>query len=229
MTTVDDIRDGSHAPELDEGAFVRIEYTARTAEGGHVVDTTDPTVAADADLDGVSADGPIVVVLGEGHLFEPVADAIREVGVGGSTTATVEPADAFGERDPRKRETVSVELIPEDRRTAGHTISVAGRDCVIESVDGETATLDYNHSLAGVTLEYDISVLERVTGDARASGLCALHGVNAEVTLSENELTISATAAEPSAERDRRRRSLVRDARRLLPISIVRITQTYRK
>jgi len=68
-----------------------------------------------------------------------------------------------------------------------------------------------------------------VTGDARAIGLCALHGVDAEVDLSEDELTISSTAAEPSVERDRRRRSFVRDARRLLPISTVRITQTYRE
>jgi len=229
MTSVNDARDTDHDPGLNEGAFVRIEYTARTADGGHVVDTTDPTVAADADLDGVSADGPVVVVLGEGHLFEPVEEAIREVGVGGSATVTVDPVDAFGERDPRKREIVPVDLIPENRRDAGRTVSVAGRDCVIESVNEEAVTLDYNHSLAGVTLEYDLSVRARVTGDARAVGLCALHGVDADVTLSEGELTIASVAAEPSPERDRRRRSFVRDARRLLPVDTVTITETHRR
>jgi len=216
-----------HSHDLDEGTFIRIEYTARTADSRHVVDTTDPAIAADADLDGVSADGPVVVVLGEGHLFDPVEDAIREAGVGRSTTAVVEPADAFGERDPQKRKTVPVDLIPENQRDAGRTVSVAGRDCVIESVDGETATLDYNHSLAGVTLEYDVSVLEHVTGDARVSGLCALHGINAEVTVSEGELSIILATDEPSPERDRRRRSFVRDVGRLLPADTVTVTETY--
>ncbi|QAU14251.1 FKBP-type peptidylprolyl isomerase [Halorubrum sp. BOL3-1] len=218
-----------HASELDDGEFVRIEYTARTAAGDRVVDTTDPAVATDADLAGIAADGPVVVVLGEGHLFEPVKEAVREAGVGGSATVTVEPSDAFGERDPRKVETVPVELVPSDRREAGREVSVAGRTCVIESVDEETATLDYNHALAGVTLEYEVSVSGRVPEADRPAGLCALHGLDADVTLSERELSVSVTATEPSAERDRRRRAFVRDAKRLLPVDSVTVAETYEK
>lgn len=216
-----------HSAALDDGEFVRIEYTARTAAGDRVVDTTDPSVAADADLAGIAADGPVVVVLGEGHLFEPVEEAVREAGVGGSATVTVDPTDAFGERDPRKVETVPVELVPSDRREAGREVSVAGRTCVIESVDEETATLDYNHALAGVALEYEVSVRGRVPEADRPAGLCALHGLDADVALSERELSVSVTATEPSAERDRSRRAFVRDANRLLPVDSVTVTETY--
>ena len=210
MTTAD------HPATLADGDFVRTAYTARAAEGGHVVDTTDPTVAADATIDGVEADGPVVIVLGEGHVFEPVEEAIRAVGAGGSTTVTVDPDDAFGDRDPRKREAVPASLLPSDQRKAGRTVSVAGRRCTIESVDDETAQLDYNHPLAGVALEYEVSVGERVTGDDRAEGLCALHGLDAETTVSDDRLTVSVAAAEPSRERDRRLRAFVHDATRLL-------------
>ncbi|WP_281195071.1 peptidylprolyl isomerase [Halorubrum sp. F4] len=216
-----------HAEGLADGDFVRIEYTARAAESGHVVDTTDPSVAAAADIDGIDAEGPIVIVLGEGHVFEPIEDAIRAVGVGGSTTVTVEPDDAFGERDSGKRETVPSALVPADQREAGRTISVAGRECVIESVDDETAHLDYNHSLAGVTLEYDLSVGGRVTDHDRVGALSALHGLDAETTLSDGRLVVSITAADPSRERDRRRRAFIRDARRLLPVDDVSVTASY--
>jgi FKBP-type peptidyl-prolyl cis-trans isomerase SlyD len=39
------------------------------------VDTTDPAVTA-TDIDGINADGPIVIVLREQHVLEPVEDAI---------------------------------------------------------------------------------------------------------------------------------------------------------
>ncbi|WP_200531702.1 FKBP-type peptidyl-prolyl cis-trans isomerase [Halorubrum sp. LN27] len=216
-----------HADTLVDGDFVRIEYTARAAESGHVVDTTDPAVAADADLDGLDADGPIVVVLGEGHVFEPVEEAIRTVGSGGSTTVTVEPDDAFGMRDPNRRETVPASLVPADRREAGRTVSVAGRECVIESIGDDAVHLDYNHSLAGVTLEYDLSVDGRITGRNRVEGLRALHGLDAEATVSDGSLAVSVSATDPSRERDRRLRAFVHDARRLLPVDTVSVTQSY--
>lgn len=217
----------NHADELVDDDFVRIEYTARAADSGHVVDTTDPAVAADADIDGIDADGPIVVALGDGHVFEPVEEAIRAVGIGGSTTVTVDPDDAFGERDPHKHETVPASLVPADRREAGRIVSVAGRECVIESVDDETVHLDYNHSLAGVTLEYDLSVDGRVTGRDRVEGLRALHGLDAEATLSDGHLTVSIAAIEPSRERGRRLRAFIGDARQLLPVDEVSVAGSY--
>ncbi|EMA69284.1 FKBP-type peptidyl-prolyl cis-trans isomerase [Halorubrum kocurii] len=216
-----------HADALTDGDFVRIEYTARAVESGHVVDTTDPAVAADADIDGLDADGPIVIVLGEEHVFEPIEETIRSIGISGSTTVTVDPDDAFGERDPNKRETVPTSLVPADRREAGRTVSVAGRECVIESVNDETAHLDYNHSLAGVTLEYDLSVGGRVTGRDRVEGLRALHGLDAEAVVSDDQLSISITATDPSQERDRRLRAFIGDARRFLPVEEVSVTESY--
>ncbi len=221
MTTRD------HADAFADGDFVRIAYTARAVDSGHVVDTTDPAVAGDADIADFDATGPVVVVLGERHVFEPVEAAIRTVGVGESTTVTVAPDDAFGERDPRKRGAVPASLLPLDRREAGRTVSVAGRECVIESIDDETAHLDYNHPLAGITLEYEVSVEGLVTGDERIDGLRALHGVDAETTVSDGRLVVRVAATDPSPERDRRVRSFVRDARRLLPFETVSVTETY--
>ncbi|MFC6753806.1 FKBP-type peptidylprolyl isomerase, partial [Halorubrum tibetense] len=122
---------------------------------------------------------------------------------------------------------VPASLLPADRREAGRTVSVAGRECVIESVDGETAHLDYNHPLAGVTLEYEVTVETLVTGDDRVDGLLALHGLDAEATATDDQLAVSVVATDPSPERDRRLRAFVRDAKRLLPFDTVSLTETY--
>ena len=67
---------------LQDGAFVRIGYTAQTADGGQLVDTTDPEVAEEEGVDDQSTFEPRVIVLGEGHLFPEVEDDIRGRGVG---------------------------------------------------------------------------------------------------------------------------------------------------
>ncbi|MEF8902231.1 MAG: FKBP-type peptidyl-prolyl cis-trans isomerase, partial [Halovenus sp.] len=90
------------------GEFVEIEYTARIAGDGTVVDTTDSSVAAESGLEGVGTGGSVVVVLGEGHVFGPVEDAIMEMRPGERRTVTVNPADAFGETDPMRRHSLPV-------------------------------------------------------------------------------------------------------------------------
>ncbi|WP_435318551.1 FKBP-type peptidyl-prolyl cis-trans isomerase [Haloarchaeobius sp. TZWSO28] len=151
------------ATGLQDGAFVKLNYTARTAESDQLVDTTDPEVAEE---EGVDDEGrpfePRVIVLGEGHMFAAVEDEIRGKEVGDSGHVTIPAAEAFGEYDDSQVRTVSAEKIPEDSRRPGAQVQVDGEQGYINTIIGGRARVDFNHPLAGEDLEYDYEIAEVV-------------------------------------------------------------------
>ncbi|WP_254831126.1 FKBP-type peptidyl-prolyl cis-trans isomerase [Haloglomus salinum] len=157
---------------LQDGDFVRIDYTARTVEGDQLVDTTDPEVAEE---EGVADQGtfePRVIVLGAGHLFESVEDDIIGGEAGDSGTVTIPAEEAFGEYDEERVRTVSADKIDEDDRYPGARVQIDGEQGVLETIVGGRARVDFNHPLAGEEIEYDYEILEEVTDQLeRAQGL----------------------------------------------------------
>ncbi|MEF8843447.1 MAG: peptidylprolyl isomerase [Haloarculaceae archaeon] len=157
---------------LQDGDFVRLDYTARTVEGGQLVDTTDPEVAEE---EGVADQGtfePRVIVLGSGHLFEAVEEDIvgREAGEGGSVV--VPAGEAFGEYDESQVETVSASKIDEDDRYPGARLQIDGRQGTLETIIGGRARVDFNHPLAGEDVEYEYEIVDVVDDQIeRARGL----------------------------------------------------------
>ena len=163
------------AAGLEDGDFVRIGYTARTVEGGQLVDTTDPEVAEEEGVDDQGTFEPRVIVLGEGHLFPEVENDIRGSEVGDEGTVVVPAAEAFGEYDEAEVETVSADKIDEDDRYPGARVQIDGQQGVLETIIGGRARVDFNHPLAGEDIEYDYEVLEVVEDDLeRAEGLLSM-------------------------------------------------------
>jgi FKBP-type peptidyl-prolyl cis-trans isomerase SlyD len=157
----DDSEDGSKGFEY--GDFVRIEYVARTAEDGHLVDTTDGELAAEEGIDeGEREFGPRTIVIGEGHIFDPVEESLVGSQAGDTGTATVPPEEAFGEYDDEEVRTVSKDKIPEDERYPGNQVRIDGDTGFVETVIGGRARVDFNHPLAGDTLEYEWEVVGTV-------------------------------------------------------------------
>lgn len=171
--------------ELGDGDVVRVSYTARVAGTERIIDTTDTDVASDADLVDVVGSGPAPVVLGEGHLFEPVEDEIRNSTVGDTVHVTVDADDAFGQVDPTDSTRIDIDLIPEDKRGPGSRLSHNGRTGFVESVNGEEAKLNFNHPLAGQAIEYELTVEERIEERLeRVRAVLALYGLGEEVDVS---------------------------------------------
>ncbi|USZ67975.1 peptidylprolyl isomerase [Halorussus salilacus] len=162
---------------LQDGDFVRLDYTARTVEDGDVVDTTDPEVAEEEGLEDEGRDfEPRVIVLGAGHIFESVEDDIvgQEVGHSGSTTIPAE--EAFGEYDSDEVKTVSADKIPEDERYPGAHVNVDGQHGHVETIIGGRARVDFNHPLAGEDIEYDYEIVGEVDDRVeQAQGLISMY------------------------------------------------------
>ena len=164
--------EGGEAEGLQSGDFVRLDYTARTVEGGQLVDTTDPEVAEE---EGVADQGtfePRVIVLGSGHLFEAVEEDIVGKEAGDSGSVVVAAGEAFGEYDESQVETVSASKIDEDDRYPGARIQVDGRQGTLETIIGGRARVDFNHPLAGQDIEYEYEIVDVVDDQLeRARGL----------------------------------------------------------
>ena len=158
---------------LQDGDFIKLDYTARTVEDDRLVDTTDEEVAEAEDVDTEEQDfGPRTIVLGEGHIFPSVEDDITGKEVGDSGTVVVPAAEAFGEFEEDQVRTISKDKIPEDDRYPGAQVRIDGDEGFIETIIGGRARVDFNHPLAGDDVEYEYEIVEEVTDrEEKASGL----------------------------------------------------------
>ena len=158
------VEDAEETPEdaVDDGDFVRLAYTLRTTDG-EVVDTTDAEVAEDADIDTDEYDfEPQVIVIGAGHVFESVDEALIGQAVGDAGTVDIAAAEAFGEYDDSEVRTVSANKIDEENRYPGAQVQIEGDQGRIITVVSGRARVDFNHPLAGEDLEYEYEVLDLV-------------------------------------------------------------------
>jgi len=161
------------AEGLQKGDVVKLAYTARTVDGGQLVDTTDEEVAEEDGIDTEQQEfGPRTVVLGENHIFPDVEQDIYGKEVGDEGNVTVAAADAFGEYDEEEVRTVSKDKIPEDDRYPGAHVDIEGEHGHVETIIGGRARVDFNHPLAGEDVEYDYEILEEVTDrEEKAQGI----------------------------------------------------------
>ncbi|WP_306052033.1 FKBP-type peptidyl-prolyl cis-trans isomerase [Natronococcus wangiae] len=154
---------------IETGDAVTIEYTARFADG-LVFDTTRKDVAEETGLAERLPDReyePLTVEVGDDELIEGVTDALVGMAAGDETTITVPPENAYGERsDDRVVEYPTVEfeqILESEGRSLEMGIQIGSEDGNVGEVthiDPEITRIDFNHQLAGETLEFDLEVLE---------------------------------------------------------------------
>ncbi len=160
---------------FQDGDFVEIEYTARTVDGGDLVDTTDPAVVEEEGIESDQEFAPRTIVLGQGHIFDSVEDAIVGGEVGDAGTTVVPATEAFGEYDDEQVRTVSADKIPEDDRYPGAQVQIDSEEGHVETIIGGRARVDFNHPLAGEAVEYEWRVTDEVTDrQAKAEGLISM-------------------------------------------------------
>lgn len=108
---------------------------------------------------------PLSVVLGEGQLIPGLERDLVGMKAGEKKTVTIAPADAYGEVDDQAVRDVAKTSFPED--FAGQ----AGMVVEFQTPDGYTVIgtiketkedgylVDFNHPLAGKTLEFDVEMV----------------------------------------------------------------------
>ncbi|MFN2380984.1 MAG: peptidylprolyl isomerase [Guyparkeria sp.] len=135
--------------QVQNDHVVSIDYTLKN-DAGEVMDSSEQT-------------GPMAYLHGHQNIIPGLEKALDEKSVGESLTVSIEPADAYGERNEEMIQTVprsmfqGVDEIEPGMRFQAQTeggVTVV----TIKEVNGDEITLDGNHELAGETLHFDVEI-----------------------------------------------------------------------
>jgi FKBP-type peptidyl-prolyl cis-trans isomerase SlyD len=108
--------------------------------------------------------GPVEFIQGAGEIISGLEEALYGVRVGEGKTVQIEPEAAYGHIDPEAVKTVKMEEFPEGiPLEEGVMIELTDDEGDVElarinSVKADKVVLDFNHPLAGKTLEFEIMV-----------------------------------------------------------------------
>jgi FKBP-type peptidyl-prolyl cis-trans isomerase SlyD len=135
-------------------------------------------------LDSSEGGEPLSYLQGAGSIIPGLEAALEGKSTGEALKVTIPPGQAYGDRDEALMQTVSRDLFESaDRLEVGMRFRVQGDEgmqiITVVEVKGDAVTIDGNHPLAGVTLNFDVTVLDvrDATGEELSHG--HVHGPDA--------------------------------------------------
>jgi len=109
---------------------------------------------------------PLEFQAGQGHLLEAFEAAAIALAEGETTTVTLSPEQAYGERIEDAVQVIDRDKLPEDFGfTTGDRVETRDDQgnplrAVITEDNDDSVTFDFNHPLAGQSLTFDIELLD---------------------------------------------------------------------
>lgn len=146
---------------IKSGDFVLMDYVLKVKDTGELFDVTMEDQAKAGNV--YSPDQiyePKLIAVGQGWMLKGIDNAILGSEEGQEKDVEILPDGAFGERDGTKvkivpaRELVSKGVTPRP----GARIEISGQLATIRSVGSGRVTIDFNHPLAGKTLNAKIFI-----------------------------------------------------------------------
>ncbi|MDP2789377.1 MAG: peptidylprolyl isomerase [bacterium] len=161
---------------IQKGDFIKVSYTGKTADDGHVFDTTDEDVAkANKIYNEKGKYGGDVVIAGAGHTVAGLDEDLIGKDVGYKGSVTIPPEKAFGHRNPELIESIQITKFKE-RPKVGMMVEIDGRPSMVIRVIGRMAQVDFNRFLAGQTVAYDYEIKEKIEDiEGKVKGLLSLY------------------------------------------------------
>ena len=138
------------ASAVAEGREVAIEYTL----------TLDDGTLADSNV----GEAPYVYVQGQQQILAALEAALVGLVPGDSREVRISAEDGYGPVDPEMFQEVPLEAIPEDGRQVGEVLVGADPNgqpfqVRVAEVRDDAVVVDFNHPLAGQTLNFAVKVL----------------------------------------------------------------------
>jgi peptidylprolyl isomerase len=160
---------------LQKGDFILIDYVAKVKETGEVFDTTIEEIAKKERLykEGEIYE-PKLVVVGEGWVLKALDESLTTMDVGKQATVEIPPEKAFGPRDPEKVRRVPLRQLTAKGITPslGMRLEYDGKMATVRAIGAGRVLLDFNPSLAGKTLVYEVTVQKKLeTREEKISAL----------------------------------------------------------
>ncbi len=149
--------------KVESGQYVSVDYKG-TLQDGEVFDTSEGRQ-------------PIEFQVGAGQMIQGFENAVVGMALNEEKTFTLEPQEAYGERDEElSRSFPRNEVPPSITPEVGMTVALQaeGRQipATISAVDDEQVTVDLNHPLAGKALTFEIKVVGISDTPSQAAQSC---------------------------------------------------------
>jgi FKBP-type peptidyl-prolyl cis-trans isomerase SlyD len=142
---------------------VTIDYTL-TDDQGEVLDTS-------------RGQEPLTYIQGAGNIIPGLESALAGKTAGDDLKVTIPPEQAYGQRDEELVQAVPRDRFPGEAIEVGMRFHAQGEEgsqvVTVVSVDAANVTVDANHPLAGMTLAFEVKVIE--VRDATAEELSHGH------------------------------------------------------
>lgn len=151
---------------ITTGDTVTFEYTARL-EDGTVFDTSDEDLAEEAGLGEDYPDRtfqPLTVELGERQIIEGLEEALIGLEDGASETVTIPPEKAYGAWDEDRVQEFDADqfggenVLGDEIEEGDHLEMQNGQVGKITDIGDEVVQVDFNHDLAGESLEFEFEI-----------------------------------------------------------------------
>jgi FKBP-type peptidyl-prolyl cis-trans isomerase SlyD len=137
--------------QISKNKVVSLDYVL-TDEQGQVIDQSDEGAA-------------FAYLHGANNIIPGLEQALEGHQVGDNVKVTVPPEQAYGERDDNLTQVLNrSQFQGVDQLEVGMQFHAGNADgtgiqvVTISALDGEAVTIDANHPLAGVTLNFDVTV-----------------------------------------------------------------------
>ena len=161
---------------IEKGDFIKVSYTGKF-DDEKIFDTTDEEIAKTNDIytdRGIY--GGDVVIVGAGHTIVGLDEDFVGKEVGYSGTVEIPPEKAFGGRDLKLVESVSITKFKNRKAYEGLEVEINGQRGIVTKVIGRRVRVDMNHPLAGKTVIYEYNI-EKLLDDEveKIQGLFSLY------------------------------------------------------
>lgn len=134
---------------IEEGSIVSIEYTL-TDDAGAVIDSN-------VDKE------PLTYVQGAGQIVNGLEKELQGLKAGDRKKVQVKPEEGYGIPSKQAFQEFPRDTIPAEAQKAGATLMAKGQDgraipMRVHEVKEKTVIVDFNHPLAGKTLNFDVKI-----------------------------------------------------------------------
>lgn len=137
--------------EITKNKVVAIDYTLKNDEG-ELIDTSE-------------GEEPLAYLHGVGGIIPGLERELEGKQVGDQLQIKVAPADAYGERDESLEQEVGIDQFEDSENLAlGMQFQVESDEgpvvVTVVEIDDDVVTIDANHPMAGLNLNFDVTVRE---------------------------------------------------------------------
>lgn len=132
---------------VEANSIATVHYTGTLPGSGEVFDSSEGR-------------DPLSFLVGHKQMIPGFEEELMGAEKGERRTFTLEPERAYGQKMEEAIQTIPKDMFGEIEPEVGMTLMSDVGPFNVTAVDGDTITVDFNHKLAGETLEFSVEVVD---------------------------------------------------------------------